>query len=149
MDRFLVSTDLLDLDFFYRQWVGCGGDSNHQPAFLQILNREIQLKSPFKFNAHWLVNDDLVKSLKDSWVVFSDNYHVSLASHFSTNLKRLKDVSIAWSIKKREMEYKDLVEIEILLIVFSHKIGFGFSSEEDKESLIELESRKRKIILDR
>ena len=52
LDRFLVSTDLLDPDFFYRQWVGCGGDSNHQPVFLQILNRGILMRSPFKFNAH-------------------------------------------------------------------------------------------------
>ena len=123
LDRFLVSTDLLDLDFFYRQWVGCGGESNHQPVFLQILNREIQLKSPFKFNAHWLVNDDLVKSLKDSWVVFSDNYHVSPASHFASNLKRIKDVSISWSVKKKEMDLKDLVEIENLLSVFSLRTG--------------------------
>ena len=123
MDRFLVSNDLLDLDFFYRQWVGCGGDSDHQPVFLQILNRGIQLRSPFKFNAHWLVNDDLVTLLKESWVVYSDNLHVSPASHFAANLKRVKDVSISWSVLKKEVEFKDLVEIEILLTVFSHKIG--------------------------
>ena len=39
LDRFLVSADLFDLDFFYRQWVGSGGDSDHQPVFLQILNK--------------------------------------------------------------------------------------------------------------
>ena len=47
------------------------------------------------------------------------------------------------------MEFKDLVEIEILLLVFSHKNGFGFLTEEDKVALIKLESRKRKILLDR
>ena len=149
LDRFLLSTNMLDLDFFYCQWVGCGGDSDHQPVFLQILNRGIQLRSPFKFNAHWLVNDDLVKLLKESWVVYFDNLHVTPASHFASNFKCVKDVSISWYVMKKEVEFKDLVEIEILLTVFSHKIGFGFSSEEDKASLIELESRKRKILLDR
>ena len=73
-------------------------------------------------------------------MVYSDNLHDSPASHFSFNIKRIKDVSIAWSVKKKEMEFKDLVEIELLLIVFSHKFGFGFSSNEDKVVLIELES---------
>ena len=59
---------------------------------------------------------------------------------FASNLKRIKDVSIAWSVKKKEMEFKYLVEIEIFLTVFSHKIGFGFSSDEDKATLIDLES---------
>ena len=80
-------------------------------------------------------------------MVYSDNLHDSPAYHFASNLKRVKDVSISWSVKKKEVDFKDLVEIEILLSVFSHKIGFGFSSEEDKASLIELESRKRKILL--
>ena len=29
LDRFVVSADLLDLDYFYRQWVGSGGDFDH------------------------------------------------------------------------------------------------------------------------
>ena len=140
LDRFLISVDMLDFDYFYRQWVGSGGDSDHQPIFLQIMNRGIHMRSPFKFNAHWLENDDLVKSLKDSWVAYSDNLHDSLASHFASNLKIIKDVSISWSVKKKEMEFKELVEIEIMLTVFSHKFGFGFSSDEDKVVLIELES---------
>ena len=129
--------------------MGSDGDSDHQPVFLQILNRGIQMKSPFKFNAHWLVNDYLVKSLKESWVVYTDNLHVSPASHFASNLKRIKEVSISLSVMKKEMEFKDLVEIEIMLSIFSHKFGFGFSSDEDKAALIDLESQKRKILLDR
>ena len=124
LDRFLVSADLLDLDYFYHHWVGSGGDSDHQPVFLQILNRGIQMRSPFKFNAHWLVHDYLVKSLKESWVVYSDNLHVSPTSHFASNIKLIKDVSIAWSVKKKEIEYKELVEIEILITVFLTSLVF-------------------------
>ena len=128
--------------------MGSGGDSNHQSVFLQILNRGIQLKIPFNFNPHWLEDDELVKSLIESWVAYFDNLHDSPASHFASNLKRIKDVSISWSVKKKEMEFKELVEIELMLTVFSHKFGFGFASNEDKVALIELESRKRKILLE-
>ena len=38
---------------------------------------------------------------------------------------------------------------EFLLVESFNKVGFGFSFEEDKVSLIELESRKRRILLDR
>ena len=37
------------------------------------------------------------------------------------------------------------MEIELLLVESFNKIGFGFSSEEDKSSLVDLEIRKRKI----
>ena len=36
-----------------------------------------------------------------------------------------------------------------MLTVFSQKNGFGFSSDEDKVGLVDLETRKRKILLDR
>ena len=106
LDRFLLSADMLDYEYFYRQWVGSGGDYDHQPVFLQILNRGFQLKSPFKFNPHWLEHEDMVKILSDTWVVFSDNFHDSSASHFNSNLKRLKVASLAWSVKQKEIEYK-------------------------------------------
>ena len=62
------------------------------------------------------------------------------------NLKSIKDVSISWSVKKKPQDNKDLVEIEFLLVESLNKMGFGFSSEEDKYSLVELETRKRKIL---
>ena len=64
LDRLLVSVDFLDLDLHLRQWVGCGGDSDHQPAFLQLLSNNPKPRSPFKFNAHWLLNEDFVALLK-------------------------------------------------------------------------------------
>ena len=106
------------------------------------------MKSPFKFNPHWLENEDLVKILKDTWVAYSDNLHDSPASHFASNLKSMKVVSTAWSVKQKEIEYKELVEIEILISAFSLKFAFGFSFDEDKAALIDLETRKRKILLD-
>ena len=40
------------------------------------------------------------------------------------------------------------MDIELFLVDSFNKVGSGFSSEEDKASLIELESRKRKKLLD-
>ena len=73
---------------------------------------------------------------------------VSPTVHFAANLKRIKDVSILWSIKKKTQEFKDLVDIKLLLAESFNKVGFGFSSVEDKASLVELESRKRKNLSD-
>ena len=70
LDRLLISIDLLDSNLHFRQWVGCGGDSNHQRVLLQVLNDDIKPRSPFKFNANWLENDDFVSLLKDSWKFF-------------------------------------------------------------------------------
>ena len=149
LDRLLVSADLLDHDYLFRQWVGCGGDFDHNHVFLQVMNKGLKDRSPFKFNAHWLTDENLVCLLKDTWVVYNDYLSESPASQFSTNLKRIKDVSIYWSVKKKERDIKDLVEIELLLEESFNKVGFGFASNEDKESLTELESRKGNILLDR
>ena len=69
--------------------------------------------------------------------------------HFASNLKKIKDVSISWSVAKKLQENKDLVDIETLLAESFHKMGFGFASEEDKSSLVDLETCKRKILLER
>ena len=117
--------------------------------FLHILNHEKNDHSAFKFNSHWLVKEDLVTLLKNSWCAYDDNLGVSPTVHFAANLKRIKDVSICWSIKKKVQELKDLVDIEILLDEACNKVGFGFSFEENKASLVLLESRKTKNLLDR
>ena len=52
LDWLLISANLLDCDLYFRQWVGCGGDSDHRPVFLQVLNNDIRPRSPFKFNAN-------------------------------------------------------------------------------------------------
>ena len=58
--------------------------------------------------------------------------------HFAANIRHIKDVSIIWSVNKKAMELKDLVDIELLLVESFNKVGFGFSSKEDKAYLIEL-----------
>ena len=64
LDRFLLSSDFLDYDLHLRQWIGSGGDSDHNPVFMQVMSNDIRLGSPFKFNATWLEDEDFVSLLK-------------------------------------------------------------------------------------
>ena len=138
----------MDYDLHFRQWIGCGGDSDHHPVYFQILNSDIKARSPFNFNAFRLHNDDPVTLLKASWIVYDDSSEVSPASNFDVNLKSLKHVSSYLSVKKKAQEIKDLVDIEFSMIETLHKMGFGFTSEDDKSSLVELETWKRKFLCD-
>ena len=70
LDRLLLLVDFLDSDFFLKQWIRCGGDSDHQPVYLQISSCTSKAHCPFKFNACWLENNELVDLLKISWVIF-------------------------------------------------------------------------------
>ena len=149
MDRLLISVDLLEFDLCFHQWVGCGGESDHQPIFLQILGHDKILHSPFKFNPHWLEHEDLVLLLKNTWKFFDNNSVLSSASQFSKNLKKIKNVSICWSVKRKDRDTKELIEIELLLGNAYFNVGFGYTTEADKDSLYALEARRRNILLDR
>ena len=80
VDKLLLSTDFLDSDFLLKQWIGCGGDCDHQPIFLQILSSTTKAHCPFKFNSCWLENNELVALLKYSWIVVDAMSEVSPAS---------------------------------------------------------------------
>ena len=74
----------------FRQWIGSGGDLDHNSVFMQLLSKDSRPHSPFKFNAFWLEDEDFVSLLKSSWTVFSDNLELSHVSHFALNLKKIK-----------------------------------------------------------
>ena len=107
------------------------------------MGHDKKLHTPFKFNPHWLVNEDLVNLLKNTWKVYEENSELPLASQFLANLKRIKNVSICWSVKRKEQDTKDLVEIAFLLENACTNFGFGYSTEDDKDSLYCSESRRR------
>ena len=83
----------MDSYFLFKQCIGCGGDSNHRPVYLQILPSTPKAHCPFKFNTYWLENEEFVSLLKASWVVYEAYSEVSPTSQFAVNLKQLKDVS--------------------------------------------------------
>ena len=70
--------------------------------FLHILPCSPKAHCPFKFNAYWLENIELVDLLKVSWKVYDALSGVASASQFVANLKKLKDVSTVWLVKKKD-----------------------------------------------
>ena len=113
---------------------------------MQVLNDDIRPRSPFKFNANWLANEGFVSLLKNSWKVFYESLVLSSATQFAMNLKIIKEVSISWSVQKKSQDLKDLVDIEVLLAKSFDKPFCGFSTEADNFFLVEIESKKRKIL---
>ena len=113
------------------------------------MGHDKKLHTPFKFNPYWLGNEDLVNLLKKNWKVYDENSALPPVAQFQANLKKIKNVSICWSVKRKEQDTKELNEIEVLLEASCTKLGFGFSTDEDKVFLYGLESRRRKILLDR
>ena len=79
-------------------------------------------------------------------MVFDALSDISPTSQFVANLKRIKDLSIVWSLKKKSQDIKDLVDIENDMKRYFDRVVIGFTSEVDKMSLVELESRKRTIL---
>ena len=94
-------------------------------------------------------NDGLVTLLKSSWKGFDVSSGLSYATQVAMNLKIIKNVSITWSVKKKDQDNKDLVNIEALLVASFHSLGFCFTSEEDELSMVELESKKRNFLCER
>ena len=74
---------------------------DHFLVFLEVRGHVKKPPAPFKFNATWLEDEDFVSLLKSTWIGFSDNLELSPATHFASNLKKIKDVSISWLVAKK------------------------------------------------
>jgi hypothetical protein len=48
IDYFLLSEKLLESPLNFRQWIGCGGESDHHPIFMEIAGRSHKPTSPFQ-----------------------------------------------------------------------------------------------------
>lgn len=64
------------------------------------------------------------------------------------NLKRVKQDMIQWAKLKRLRDKEDLKSIEVELEIMEVVEEGGYDSEEAKNRIIELEKRKRRILLD-
>jgi hypothetical protein len=51
LDCFLVSNSLLDLPFWFLQWIGSGGELDHSLVWFEIEGGPKNPSNPFKFNA--------------------------------------------------------------------------------------------------
>ena len=68
IDRFLVAEQLVDRFFSVRQWVGCGGLSDHFPIFFEIKKGPNNPPSPLKFNKLWLQDETFKNLFHNHWI---------------------------------------------------------------------------------
>ena len=79
---------------------------------------------------------ELIKSL---WIPYNPEIHRSAAIHFVENLGRIKQATKKWAHEKRIKDEQELKNIELVLEEKMSDPVKAFSSEEEKEALINLE----------
>ena len=101
LDRFLVTDQVVDKIHYLREWVGCGGISNHLPIFLELRNGPTQPPSPLKFNKTWLKDESFTQLLTNLWIPFNNEGVQNVAFQFADNIKRVKGDIKVWAVGER------------------------------------------------
>ena len=139
----------MDMPFQIRQWIGCGGASDHFPIFIEFKIGPRQPPSPLKFNKIWFKDDSFKALFLARWIPFRADNTLSAAFQFAENFKRIKDAVKVWSATKRQREDMDLKQVEEELHLIYDGIGGGFQSQVDKDTLVSLEKRRNSILMDK
>jgi hypothetical protein len=113
LDRFLLSTNLVESPLFFRQWVGSGGESDHHPIYLEVEGRSKKPTSPFKFNSAWLKEEEFMSLAKDIWTPLVQEEQAMV--QFVRNLKNIKKAIVEWARKKKQLDEHELINIEATL----------------------------------
>eukprot|EP00253_Pinus_taeda_P034418 PITA_34418 len=119
LDRFIMKGTMFQQLHLYKQWVGSGGISDHYPIYLELSGPTKKPKAPFKFNHGWLQDPSYIKPVKEYWTQNPIDQADSLSKGFCMNLSQLKHM------------------------------GLGFITTADKVHLVELETKKQKILRER
>ena len=90
LDRFLVVDRLVLECDLVRQWVDCGGESDHCPIFFEIQGRSRKPPSPFKFNPEWLKDPSFCQLVQDLWIPITYGSRHFAGVLFMDNLSRVK-----------------------------------------------------------
>eukprot|EP00253_Pinus_taeda_P027180 PITA_27180 len=149
LDRYLIKGPLLQHLHLFRQWIGSGGNSDHNPIYLECHGPFRKPKAPFKFNPIWLMDQNYTKMIKDFWASHPIHGSAPLAKGFCRNLAEIKHLTIEWAKEKRNRETVQLSQIEVALCSLTDEKGQGFISVDEKCKLIDLEQQKIKILKER
>ena len=90
LDHFLISELMLDQQHYMRQWVGCGGCSDHLPIFLKYRNGPVRSPSPLKFNKTWLKDESFQQLILSNWVPFNPDNRLSATFQLAENTSWIK-----------------------------------------------------------
>jgi len=149
IDRFLVAEQMVDRFFQVRQWVGSGGISDHFPIFFEIQKGPTNPPSPLKFNKGWLLDETFKNLLLENWTLYDRDLDRTAAFQFADNFKKLKRLIKEWSIAKKRREEEELKQVEEDLLRIYESDGGGLISQESKEALARLESRRNTLLSDK
>jgi len=146
LDRFLMDERLLDTFHFVRQWVECGGISDHSPIMIEFKRGAPKPPSPFKFNSAWLQCEDYIKLVSSTWELYNPEVHGHAAVYFMKKLNKIKSVTKEWAKRKRVREERDLRFIESKLQEYMKDAEGGFATEESRDHILDLEKRRQVLL---
>ena len=109
------------------------GEYDHFLVFFEINDGSKKSPRPFKFDSNQLLYEGFVKLIKQSLTIYDNSSQESPSSHFANNLKKIRQLFIKWSGKKKESKDCALKSIEVELVEKYNENGFSFYSEETKE----------------
>ena len=102
LDWFMIIDKVMDIHHYIRQWVGCGGNFDNFPIFLEFRNGPIKPPSSLKFNKTWLKDSSFQTSMSSLWVPFDPNNRISTVFQFTVNINKIKeDVKTQTNSKRR------------------------------------------------
>lgn len=149
LDRYLIHEDLLISLTNYRQWVGTKGISDHSPIYLEVASSFKKPRASFKFNSTWLKDPEYLKLVLEFWKAHPLPNVQRKGEGFYSNLIKLKQLSIDWARRKNAKEEHTLGDIENQLATLTDEQGRGYTSITAKLHLVNLETQRLKILLDR
>lgn len=149
LDRFLIKESLLSDLPRIRQWVGTGGLSDHRPIFLEAEGSSLKIKSPYKFNAAWLMDPSYIQLVNNYW----RSNHIREEEDFSTGfvrkLSELKQITKHWAHQKRLQDNQILEEAERIVADFEESSSGTFPSPESKDRYSSLITKRSQILRER
>jgi hypothetical protein len=98
-----------------RQWVSCGGESDHSLIVLELRGRGRRSPSLFKYFEGWLKDPNYQAMVRGLWIPIEPDYQNHTAVQFLENLKRIKQATITWAHEKKLKEDQEMRYIEQFL----------------------------------
>eukprot|EP00253_Pinus_taeda_P008825 PITA_08825 len=147
LDRFMISEGLFSSVPMIRQWTDEIGNSDHFPIFLDLSFPPPKPPSPFKFNPSWLLEPSFISIFSSTWIHPDDHSSEDKSFLFMENLKRLKKATISWAKERQKKQNEDLVKIREELTSLESTEADGYSSQDSKERILQLEKAQIQILL--
>ena len=146
LDRFLLSTQLMNSLYRHRVWAHRSGISDHFPILLEWTSHQNPCAYPFKFNHSWLKNEDFNHLIRTEWPIIQLNEQMDDMKDMYIKLRILKEKVKSWTKKEAHMlkEKSAYLEEEICSILNLSQLAI--LSTDQQSRLISLKADLQKIL---